>query len=590
MLAHFGGVDLSVGFPLVDNDLILVYSWVARAHEFLDLSGRFWGYDPFMGAGYISGPILGVGTHLVSLLTYVVSGIVPLEISLLWIEIMGRSLAPLAVVLAVRNFGGTSRQGWMAFGLMICLYGLSYALYLGRAFFFFEIGVMMAIWQVSLYWKWTFNQRWGNWLSYTLLSIILFQIHPSVFLIIIIPSLFIFMHRSYPLGVKHLALVGTTVGLVWIFNWYWIYPFFSFISWYQVVPYGISRGLSGLARIFLINEFHFWGFMKPLVFVYLFSMSIESLVQMMRKSRFQGFMWVTWMIFLFVVGYFGSNIPFFENIQPSRFIIPFYVLMACLIAIHVTSYWSMKNWRLWVSVGFMVLFAIWPQNTFFKLTYGSSKRLTNVMPPFVLALESYLRKLPPQPGRIMLENRDSGWPHFSGYLPVTTGKAFMGENAPSTHIKTGFSGFSYKNPLIPVPVVFRQPLESIGEDRFRDYLSLYNVSMILALSPQSTDLLKRFDRTLSYKGIVGNHALFDVNDDFGWFKSGSGEVDFSLDKIVLTNLSEGQLIIKFHWLKTFKADPPVSLKPVKLMDDPLPFIEIDNAAGHNRIVIYNAGL
>ena len=62
------------------------------------------------------------------------------------------------------------------------------------------------------------------------------------------------------------------------------------------------------------------------------------------------------------------------------------------------------------------------------------------------------------------------------------------------------------------------------------------------------------------------------------------------DRVRIENASVGRLVVKTHWIDTFKAEPDVPLSPVYLLDDPVPFIAVDNAVGHKDILIYNAGL
>src|SRR6185436_7102537 len=89
MLFYFKGVHWSSPFPIVNYDFILYYSRALRAHEFFLRSGRFWGYDPFHMAGYVSGPVHEVGNYLTSLVAHFLSPWVSIAHTLLILEIVG---------------------------------------------------------------------------------------------------------------------------------------------------------------------------------------------------------------------------------------------------------------------------------------------------------------------------------------------------------------------------------------------------------------------------------------------------------------------------------------------------------------------
>jgi hypothetical protein len=44
----------------------------------------------------------------------------------------------------------------------------------------------------------------------------------------------------------------------------------------------------------------------------------------------------------------------------------------------------------------------------------------------------------------------------------------------------------------------------------------------------------------------------------------------------LSNLQGGELILKYHWVEGLVAQPATRIEPIKIADDPIPFIKLIN--------------
>jgi hypothetical protein len=192
----------------------------------------------------------------------------------------------------------------------------------------------------------------------------------------------------------------------------------------------------------------------------------------------------------------------------------------------------------------------------------------------------------PSPGRMLVECRELDDPHFLEFLALHTGRQLLGGPYGSILMASKFTLFVTGNR----PVIFERLLEKMSEEEFGKYMELYNVSRIAVTSSRSAVCLRQFRTVLSEELPVGEYRIFKVNRPSTWFAQGGGEVTASLDRIEILGASRGTLVLKYHWLSTLKTVPSVPMKPVHLMDDPVPFIEIDNDGDARRILIVSGGL
>ena len=47
---------------------------------------------------------------------------------------------------------------------------------------------------------------------------------------------------------------------------------------------------------------------------------------------------------------------------------------------------------------------------------------------------------------------------------------------------------------------------------------------------------------------------------------------------------DGAVVLKYHWLSSLRSDPPRELRPVSLLDVPVPFVSIDAGASETAIM------
>jgi len=137
---------------------------------------------------------------------------------------------------------------------------------------------------------------------------------------------------------------------------------------------------------------------------------------------------------------------------------------------------------------------------------------------------------------------------------------------------------------------FGRPLAALSSDQLSRYLSLYNITQAIV---RSDVLKKRFaglPRTCSQVGESGPLTLFDVKPvrmEALWEGVYEGQVRAEPDRIVIRPAPTGEFTINYHYLRTLKAGDSVAVLPVYLLDDPVPFIQVENSSGQEEIVLRN---
>lgn len=69
---------------------------------------------------------------------------------------------------------------------------------------------------------------------------------------------------------------------------------------------------------------------------------------------------------------------------------------------------------------------------------------------------------------------------------------------------------------------------------------------------------------------------YELDTTSTYFIQGAGRVSASLNSIRVKDATHGGVILKYHWLETFRAIPEMPLRRYPLPDDSVGFIEVDN--------------
>jgi hypothetical protein len=76
-----------------------------------------------------------------------------------------------------------------------------------------------------------------------------------------------------------------------------------------------------------------------------------------------------------------------------------------------------------------------------------------------------------------------------------------------------------------------------------------------------------------------------VEQPRSWSIQGSAKVEASLNRIRCTEAAREGLILKYHWVDGLRGEPEAAVEPVRLSEDPIPFIRVRNPPPEFRLRI-----
>jgi hypothetical protein len=187
-------------------------------------------------------------------------------------------------------------------------------------------------------------------------------------------------------------------------------------------------------------------------------------------------------------------------------------------------------------------------------------------------------------GRILHEETDRRshqyyGTHMPSLIPYYTGVEFAGGPAPHALLKHNFLRF--------IAGTFRgRPIQQVQDGTLSAYFSLYNVRWVLCWKDSTKHRLDRV-AFLTQIGDYEKFSLYEVEIPPSYFLRGSGRLEVHGSRILLHDLipEEGVVAIKYHWLESLRTDPPRTIEPLPMLDDPVPFLSI--ADPPRDLVIFN---
>jgi hypothetical protein len=287
------------------------------------------------------------------------------------------------------------------------------------------------------------------------------------------------------------------------------------------------------------------------------------------------------LIIFLIIGFLGSRIGL-GTLQPGRFLMPAAILMSLIIAKVFKDLIREKNTLyLTMIIALFISSICAPQS--FGYGYnacsprGEAKRLLD-----------FIRNNIKNSGRILVQDSEKRDPyfgcHFPGIIPHATSKEMAG--GPGWVLYKDFKFVSF----IDDTVFGRKPLKKISDYRLKQYLELYNIRYILTYSNIAHEF---FGKSNMFKHIfkAGAYNIYEYLESKGSYcYEGTADIRVDYDKIFVENASPGTIILKYHYIDTLRIRPDwLKIGPVRLMDDPIPFIKVENGTCTN-FTIYNAGL
>jgi len=590
--------------PLLHNDYAFHFFQTKQTLDFLRISKRVWGYDPYFMAGYPTVAVNMLNNLGAAFAAGILSFFMPLPIAIKVFIIMMLIIFPIIYFFTCRNFSFDVPQSLLACAILIFLlhFFWCYRLLVSAGLYNFVFCTFVALFTCSCFVRYLAKKEKRVLVYYILSGWFSLTLHPlsGVILLTFLVFYLIFNYKKiFSIEFRHLLLASCFMVAA---NLYWIIPMIRFSKYYlSTHRYDRATGL--------FDFFEKIGNYKNIIFNFFLGCSLFGPFFIKKEDKNRTLIFPLWIILLFMLFItYCKTEPIkslFAHIQPGRYIFVSAILIPILIAQLFSSLLFFKNYthRLkWIILFFclILLFHFFICSCYCVRLMGDKHRLAkkilclplnkykivanDVMGNYSEGLVKKILGLTNLSGRILIEDNCYGEAYSSsrilGMLQILTSREFIGGPFFEVKIIHSFSTFGDGE-------IFSKHIEDINIKRFMQYMELYNIKWIFTHFENSKNYFRSYPEYFQYIDAYKNMDIFLVNRESSYFIEGSGNICASLDRIRITNASRGNIIIKYHYLETLKSRPKVSLKEVKMLDDPIGFISINNNRGFTTIEIFN---
>jgi hypothetical protein len=424
-------------------------------------------------------------------------------------------------------------------------------------------------------------------------------LHPTTPVILIPPLLVLYiwswkkLHKTIQCALFLIFIL--TLGI----NSFWLTPFVRFYHYKTTSSQFLqSSGLAGfIGDYFTANQ----GIELLLLVFGLLGLYLWNY----RKDPLKYLPVAGGVIFLLFISYGGSVFTFIADLQPQRFVIPFNVFLivpaTCGIAWLMNSISDNRTKKKWLKAIFLCSITLIPLIAGKRNTIAFAFRAKPYERPFSTSLHpankaliQWITEKTTKAGRILVEDScfldtqgkgRNPWghqfylTHLPALLPYYTGREFIGGPHPYSIIKHHFAEFHDG-------ILFKRPIDTLTLPALQSYFDLYNIKWIICWSEAAKAFFSRFPDYLHPNERVDKFDIYTVQRTPSYFYKGTGQISADYNKLQLTDIaSDGEIIIKYHWLQQLRTDPPRPIEKVMIMDDPIGFIKILNPP--SSILVYN---
>jgi hypothetical protein len=577
-----GAGPLLRGDVLVQDDYSLHFANALTARELLWQSGRPWGYDPFLMAGYPAGTLESLSNRAAELVVALLRPVEAAQVFALFLVLVYLT-PPLCTYQASRWMGLSPGAAVGAAGLAALLFYrflseprayISYGMYAHAAMF--PLALLAAAGFVQLATRPSFRRAAlaGVALGLGLL------LHVN-FALAALPSVV-----GVALGCRSwrgAGFIAGSVGLALVMNLFWIVPVFAARSSIGQPPFQFfpATGPELLSDL-LTDRGSTLSYMVVLVGAW----SLPSFAR--ARQGFAAAACTVGTCILFVIGGFGSLLPFVRDLQPGRFLdgMAFFMLPPAIDGIARWSGADRRRQTLALAAAFFLGLPAAGNVPTVVLGRDEAPRLTYV-PVEVQQLIALLRDVTTPEARVMLEEEDHwrrrhryGYTHLPALFPRLVGREFIGGPYEDARYLQHFASFGDGRAF------GRRSLAEFSDAELGDFLQLYNAGWVVAWSDAAkTDLSARpFARRVA---AVGPYAVFEIGGARSFVVGQIGaRVRASLDRIDVVGALPGVTVLKYHWSESLRTQPALPVGRVAALDDPIGFIGVTNGSVTDFAVVY----
>ena len=582
--------------PLYTNSYALHFARSLLSSRAMARHLRLWSYSPILMAGYPAGTRTEPMGDAVALWFWLCSGFSTVR----WV---GRAAVLYKMfvigILACVPAAVALTAVWLGFDWSVATISAALGVFgtfnypgllMIRAgmFAFFAASFLCAAWSALLYDS--FDRGLGRRVAVAISGGLLTYLHPLTALLLLPGSVGCLAEcRSR----KRLFSLAATLAAAFVISLGWLWPLLmtrdigvQFANWWRTTG-TLGGGLAALFR---------WRLPFPPIVV-----AAAAAYGGVRAPLRKGFLisWLAAILGFGVLAYFGSELGAVANLEPGRFEVPFFSFAAPLAAYGIRDGWlwlgqtrtPMRQLTKSLAIVVVVFFAL---VSFASLWLETSAHgpITTTLPDQAQEIWQWL-EASEHDSRMVME---SGWtvdenggvvaPYFNSDIgmlwAIESNRELIGAS-PSE----GFTSFSFTD--MGNGVGFGRPLPGLSPAELRSELETYNVGSLIAWSTQTKQYLDRVAGLVPLQRS-DPYMLYGVSGSHTFLMSGkAGSVSADQDCIRIKAAEPGRLILKYHYFKTLRTDPPLAMSPAPIGNgDPIPFIAIDNDVTRD-IRVYNAG-
>jgi hypothetical protein len=459
-------------------------------------------------------------------------------------------------------------------------------------FFYGMIGYSTAAYAtilgVSLFYRLAQQQTsWGavhlGWMFFT---ITILPLHIQS-LIIFLPCILVLLVARPKLMQRYLVL--WTVGAVTIslaLNLVWILPAFTHRgddvsqAIVEQLALFVSTDPWTLVKDYLAPK-NYWSFRQSFwekgVRLMLLILGTTGTIKLLRHGGNLGILLFAALISLFVLTYFSFLVPALQAWQPMRFKVPFDVFLA------VAAAYALATWLMADSAASRFNFYIVPSlllaasvTFLINLVHTESQgklRLRTLIRPEITEIAHWVRQNTPDEARVLFEESgdETGFVYdgmyLSSFIPHWSGRQLIGGPINLYNDRHHFAEFHSGR-------LFGRDIQGVTDEEIKRYFRLYNIGAVVAFHPASLKRLRSVPGLITLDRRIGPVHLMRVNQSPDWFVHAQGKVIAKLNRLEVSTGGANEVVLKYHWLDGLVSDPPATIVPVKIYDDPIPFIKV----------------
>jgi hypothetical protein len=581
--------------PIIDQDWGLHFHHLKSLEAFWQHDRSSWGYNPLFMAGYPSNTIQDLSIKLFEFLALALSLIALTPIQ--WFKIsafIAMAAVPWLMYFSARNlFGGEQIRNTAAV-LATLLATIYWWNSLPREMFFYGmIGYSTAAYAsilgVSLFYR-LFRQQ-TSWsavhLGWFLFAITILPLH--------VQSLIIFLPSIVGLLIARPKLIHRYVVL-WTFaaaaislalNLFWIMPAFTHRgddvskTIIEQLALFVSTDPLTLVKDYLA-PMNFWSFRQSFwekgVRLMLLILGALGTIKLLRQGdKNLGILLVAALISLFLITYFGFLIPPLQAWQPLRFKVPFDLFLAVAAAYAVAD-WLMADSRASRLYAYTVPCLLFAASVTFliNLVHTESQgklRLRTLIRPEITEIARWVQQNTPDEARVLFEESgdETGFVYdgmyLSSFIAHWSGRELIGGPINLYNDRHHFAEFHSGR-------LFGRDIQVFTDDEIKRYFRLYNIGAVVAFHPASLQRLRSIPGLITLDRRLGPVHLMRVNQPADWFIQGQGQVMAKLNRLEVSTGGATEVVLKYHWLHGLVSNPAATIVPVKIYEDPIPFIKV----------------